>query len=72
MHQAGLLDRAVQMARMKDAKNPCSLNSKNKQQENQPILLELHDFSGAFFVLNVGMGLAFIILIVEIIIGKFR
>ena len=69
MHQAGLLNHAVQKARQKDSKNPCSLKSKNFQasQQNDPILLKLNEFSGAVVIWGAGMGCAFIIFMVEMI-----
>ena len=71
MHQAGLLDHSVDKARIKDSKNPCSLESKNKvaqQRHNQPILLKLSDFCGSFVILGTGIGLALVAIIVELLI----
>ena len=73
MHQAGLLNHAVQKAQQKYSKNPCYLKSKSKQasQQKDPILLKLKDFSGGFVIWGAGMGLALIFFMVEMVKKRF-
>ena len=72
MHQAGLLDYAVHKVQQKDTKNPCSLNSKDKQQQKEPIFLKLNEFVGTFLILGAGLSFSFTTFIAELIINKCR
>ena len=72
MHQAGLMAHALRKVEQQYSKNPCSLYSKDKQQENEHIFLKLNEFSGAFLVLGTGLGFSFAVLIAELIIDKCR
>ena len=70
MHQAGLLNYAL--LKSKAAKNPCKINGIKMNEEtnanNQPILLKLRNFGGAFLILCVGLFSAFLVFIGEEII----
>ena len=69
MHQAGLLNRALQTAKKKvNRGNPCSILSKQNgmQAENaKSIAMKLRDFVGAFVVMVVGFVSALLVLIFE-------
>ena len=79
MHQTGLLDHAIRTAKQKDKKNPCSFEKTKKKNGihnyGTVMMMKLREFSGAFFILGLGFGLAFLTLIVEFImewIKNFR
>ena len=72
MHQAGLLDYAVRKATQNNVKNPCFINNKKGgHAKDEPIFLNLRDFSGAFVILAFGMGSAVLVLILEFIVKHF-
>ena len=68
MHQAGLLQYAVQKTSQKN--NPCSIDKKNKEKpgqkhDSESDMMKLLDFSGAFFILCAGTSSALVAFILE-------
>ena len=70
MHQAGFLDHALRKA--KQFTNPCSIKQKKTTHESsgrkqEPDMLKLQDFQGAFLILGAGFSFAMLILACEFI-----
>ena len=67
MHQAGLLNHALQKS--KPVKNRCLINAK-REDKGGDIFLQLQNFGGAFFILGAGFFCALVAIIAEIIVKK--
>ena len=74
LHQAGIIDHAMQKFASESNNNPCSINPKyvqknvENQQGSNSSAFKLKYFSGAFVVLGVGLALALLAFVGEIII----
>ena len=77
MHQAGLLDFAARKSTQKSKRNPCSIDSKNKDNKNgrqsnsDPVMLKLSDLIEAFIILGAGFSFAILVLFLELILNRF-
>ena len=69
MHQSGLLDYAARKSTQKVKRNPCSIIGSKSKESGDPEMLKLSDFSGAFIILGVGFGFAFIVLFLELFLN---
>ena len=68
MHQAGLIEYALRKARETANKNPCSRKTKDKNE--QPIMLKLQEFVGAFLTLGGGSSTAVVVFLGEVVTKK--
>ena len=68
MHQSGLLDHVLRVAGQQANKNPCAINKIYGKKNDEKIAMKLQDFSGAFFIVGVGIGCAFFTLMGEFIL----